>query len=165
MVRPRVRRVEKIGTFASSPIGDASAADTAAASPDVEEVGETSEPQGETLSFGQYLARARETKGLTLDDLAHSTKIRRAILEAVEHNTRGDLPEKVFVLGYVRSYAIAVGLNVEDTYRRFQASWVDDAQAVAEEEAKASGRSFSWLGPAIAALIALLAVWLILKGL
>jgi cytoskeletal protein RodZ len=117
----------------------------------------------EYISFGQYLTRAREARGLSLDDLAHQTKIRKAILEALEHNAKRDLPEKVFILGYVRSYAIAVGLNVEDTIHKFSAAWGDEGTAVEIEEAKAASRSYAWVVPTIATLIALLALWIIIR--
>jgi transcriptional regulator with XRE-family HTH domain len=109
-------------------------------------------PETERLPFGRYLSRAREAKRLSLDDLAHQTKIRRAILEALEHSARRDLPEKVFVLGYVRSYAAAVGLNVEEAVNRCNADWeIDDHQAPSVEAAT-TARSWAWLWPTLAAM-------------
>lgn len=111
--------------------------------------GDTSEQ--ERLPLGQYLSRAREARHLSLDDLAHQTKIRRAILEALEHNARRDLPEKVFVLGYVRSYAAAVGLNVEEAVIRCNADWDVLDDKLPGEFSAASQRSWGWLWPALAA--------------
>lgn len=118
---------------------------------------------GEGMSFGHYLTRAREARGLSQDDLAHQTKIRRAIIDALESNARRDLPEKVFVLGYVRSYAIAVGLNVEDTLHRFNVTWVDESQELATDDVKKTGRSFAWLAPLFAASLAVLVFWYIVR--
>jgi transcriptional regulator with XRE-family HTH domain len=114
------------------------------------------------MTFGQYLTKAREAKGLSLDDLAHLTKIRRAIIEALEHNARKDLPEKVFVLGYVRSYATAVGLNVEEAIQRCIAGWNDEAAEVAREQLSATKVSFAWVWPAMAAIGAAAAFWFII---
>jgi cytoskeletal protein RodZ len=130
-------------------------------SPPVPTAAEVSEV--EYVSFGLYLSRAREAKGLSLDDLAHLTKIRRAILEALEHNARRDLPEKVFVLGYVRSYATAVGLNVEEAAQRFMSAWNDDAVDAAREQADSHARSYAWIWPTLATMAAAGAVWFIIR--
>lgn len=119
------------------------------------------EESSENLPFGRFLIHARKARGLTLDDVAHQTKIRRAILEAVEGDARRDLPEKVFVLGYVRSYAAAVGLPVEEAVRRFQSSWTDELEAQADAEAAKSGPSLAWVPPTIAALVAAGVLWII----
>ncbi len=111
-------------------------------------------------SFGHYLLAARQAKGLSLDELAFQTKVRRTILEALESGARRELPEKVFVLGYVRSYAGALGLPVEDAARRFLASWQEDEPgAPAEEEGR--GISLAWVPPALAALFAAGVFWFI----
>lgn len=117
----------------------------------------------DNVTFGAFLTKAREAKNLSMDDLAHQTKIRRAIIEALETNARRELPEKVFVLGYVRSYAMAVGLNVEETLHRFNVTWVDESQIVATDDSKKSGTSFAWLSPTLAALFAVFAFWYILR--
>lgn len=115
------------------------------------------------VTFGQMLTRAREAKGLTLDDLAHRTKIRRAIIEAIETNAKRDLPEKVFILGYIRSYAIAVGLNVDETFIKFNAAWGNDSQVAAVEETRAASRSLSWMMPVGAFLILVCALWYVIR--
>lgn len=127
-------------------------------------VSPSAETANDARSFGHFLAQAREQKRLTLDDLAHLTKIRRAILEALETNARRDLPERVFVLGYVRSYAAAVGLNIEETVNRFQATWTDELPAEGQASGDGRVRSWGWLPPAVAALIAAAVAWFILQN-
>ncbi len=116
---------------------------------------------GEARSFGRWLAAAREARGLTLDDLAHVTKIRRGILEALEAENRRVLPEKVFVQGYVRTCAHALGLSADETLRRLAASWGDDApRTAASAEAPAKPpRSYRWLPPALAGGLFVLVAW------
>lgn len=116
---------------------------------------------GDRMPFQMYLQRAREARGMTLDDLAHQTKIRRAILEAVENDARRELPEKVFVLGYVRSYALAVGLPVEEAARRFQLAWDDEAIEPELLEAVRPKRSFAWIAPLAASFVLAAVVWFI----
>lgn len=115
----------------------------------------------EVETFGVWLRTAREKQRLSLDDVAHLTKIRRAILEALERDARGELPEKVFVMGYVRSYAAAVGLDGEEALLRFNAQWLDDDPNGLYLNALKRERSWSWLPPTLAALGAVGAVWFV----
>jgi cytoskeletal protein RodZ len=112
-------------------------------------------------TFGAYLAQGRAARGLSLDDLAHLTKIRRGILEALESENRRALPEKVFILGYVKTYAHLVGLPQDDVLRRFAVAWGEDApRAAPAVEAEKPARSWAWLPPTLAAgLFALVSWW------
>jgi cytoskeletal protein RodZ len=111
--------------------------------------------------FGAYLAEGRTAKGLSLDDVAHLTKIRRGILEALEAENRRVLPEKVFILGYVKTYANIVGLPQAETLRRFAVAWGDDAPRVQPPPvAEKPARSWGWLPPTLAAgLFLVVAGW------
>jgi cytoskeleton protein RodZ len=71
------------------------------------------------MDVGGALRDAREQRGISLDQLSHATKIRVATLDAIETNRREKLPEAIFVRGFVRAYAREVGLNPEDTVRRY----------------------------------------------
>jgi hypothetical protein len=114
------------------------------------------------LPFVRFLVKAREARGLSLDDVAHMTKIRRAIIEALETDARRDLPEKVFVLGYVRSYAAAVGMPLDETVRRFHAAWADDDEPAPQEIPIRKGPSLSWVPVTLAAAVFAGVVWLVI---
>jgi len=122
-------------------------------------------PEAEPARFGAWLARARERRHLSLDDVAHMTKIRRAILEALERDARRELPEKVFVMGYVRSVANAVGLDVDEALRRFQDSWPDDGPGVLPtgEGEPPPARSWAWVAPVGAAILFAAVAWFIVN--
>jgi hypothetical protein len=122
-----------------------------------------SRPEPEKLPFHRYLQKAREARGMSIDDLAHQTKIRRAILEAVENDARRDLPEKVFVLGYVRSYALAVGVPVEEAARRFQAAWADDVDDAELLEAIRPRRSWAWVPLVLSSGVLVAVVWYVVN--
>lgn len=62
-------------------------------------------------SFGDKLRREREMRGVTLDEIAESTKIRRSHLEALEKEDFRDLPGGVFNKGFVRAYARYIGID------------------------------------------------------
>lgn len=60
--------------------------------------------------FGARLRRAREDKGLTLAYVAERIKVSRTTLTALEAGRLAELPAPVYVRGFIRSYARAIGL-------------------------------------------------------
>jgi len=54
---------------------------------------------------GQLLKKAREAKGLSLEQVWSTTKIRRPILQAIEEENYDKLPQEVFLKGMLRTYA------------------------------------------------------------
>jgi cytoskeletal protein RodZ len=75
-------------------------------------------------SFGARLKHAREARGVSLPEIAASTKIAVAALEALERNDVRRLPGGIFGRAMVRSYALAVGLDADATVTDFQAEIV-----------------------------------------
>jgi cytoskeletal protein RodZ len=55
-------------------------------------------------TLGLHLRGLREAKGMSLDDIARSTRVGRRHLEALESDTFGELPAPVFVKGFIRAY-------------------------------------------------------------
>ncbi|MGE5815624.1 MAG: helix-turn-helix domain-containing protein, partial [Acidobacteriota bacterium] len=72
-----------------------------------------------TQSFGASLREARERKGISLRQIATATKISVASLESLERNDLSKLPGGIFSRAFVRSYAIEVGLDPDETVHRF----------------------------------------------
>lgn len=73
-------------------------------------------------SIGEFFRQVRETKGLTLDDVASKTRIHPDFLIALEEGNYTKLPDQVFAKGFVRSYARSLGLDEEEAMRRFEGS-------------------------------------------
>lgn len=69
--------------------------------------------------FGECLKKAREKKTLSLEQVASQTRIPESHLRALESEDFENLPAKVFVKGFVRSYAKVLDLDEEDTLQRF----------------------------------------------
>jgi cytoskeleton protein RodZ len=69
--------------------------------------------------FGGKLRQARERRGISLRQIAANTKISTAALEALERNDVSRLPGGIFSRAFVRSYAIEVGLDPDETVREF----------------------------------------------
>jgi len=59
--------------------------------------------------FGSYLKSERELRGVTLDELHSKTMIPVRFLLALENNQFDELPEEVFIKGYIRSIAKVIG--------------------------------------------------------
>lgn len=63
------------------------------------------------MELGQYLKNVREQKGITLGDVADTTKITIRYLEAIENGQFNLLPSRIFARGFVKSYAKCIGLD------------------------------------------------------
>ena len=70
-------------------------------------------------SVGEFFRQVRETKGLTIDEVASKTRIRTDFVKALEDGNFAKLPDQVFARGFVRSYARSLGLDEEDAIHRF----------------------------------------------
>ena len=79
--------------------------------------------------FGGKLREARERRGVSLRQLATNTKISVAALEALERNDLSKLPGGIFSRAFVRSYALEVGLDPDETVREFLGRFQEDAAA------------------------------------
>src|SRR5262245_23169538 len=77
--------------------------------------------------FGKKLREARESKGVSLRQIATRTKISVAALEALERNDISRLPGGIFSRAFVRSYAMEVGLDPETTIQEFIAQFPHDS--------------------------------------
>ena len=77
--------------------------------------------------FGRKLREARERRGLSLRQIASATKISLLTLEALERNDVARLPGGIFSRAFVRSYALEVGLDPEETIREFMGQHPQDS--------------------------------------
>lgn len=113
-------------------------------------------------AFSTWLARERELRGLTRDAVVRATRLAPAVVEALEAGDPARLPPRTYVLGYLRAYASAVGLDPDDVVLRYQEA------AGAEREPSAAARRRRVPPLAAAAVIAMVAaacaLWLWLHG-
>lgn len=64
--------------------------------------------------IGQTLRQARETLGLTLEEVERVTRIRTYHLEALEKEDFDSLPSPVQIRGFLHNYAEFLGLNTDE---------------------------------------------------
>ena len=84
---------------------------------------------------GALLRTEREKQGLTCEDIADATKLRRHFIEAMEEEQWGELPPSVFVKGFITSYARTLNLDAReilDLYERDAPAESDDHRFYAE---------------------------------
>ena len=111
--------------------------------------------------FGGQLRQAREQRGVSLRQIAATTKISVSVLEALERNDVSKLPGGIFGRGFVRSYASEVGLDPDQTVaeymERFHAEEVPEPTVhVVSEEERAIATERHAAGMAVRAILALL---------
>ena len=62
---------------------------------------------------GEILKKSRLKKKLTLKEIEEKTKIRREHLLALEENRYQDLPSAAYIQGFIKNYALILGLKQE----------------------------------------------------
>jgi cytoskeletal protein RodZ len=76
-------------------------------------------------SLGSRLRRERERRQIALKSIAESTKIGIPLLEGLERDDVSRWPSGIFRKSFVRSYAMAVGLDPETIVREFVERYPD----------------------------------------
>jgi cytoskeleton protein RodZ len=71
-------------------------------------------------SPGRRLRVQRQSRGLTIERIANQLHLRPEIIDALEQDRYERLPDPVFVMGYLRNYARAVGVNPEPLISAYQ---------------------------------------------
>jgi cytoskeletal protein RodZ len=83
-------------------------------------VSDPADTQERLAAFGRWLARERELRGLTRDDVIRGTKLASGVIEALESGEEGRIPPRAYAIGYLRAYATATGLAADEVVLRFE---------------------------------------------
>jgi len=70
--------------------------------------------------IGRELRDARQALGLSYQEVSELTKIQPQFLESIENLAKAELPSIGYVLGYVRTYAKAMGIDGTSAVARFK---------------------------------------------
>jgi len=92
-------------------------------------------------SFCDYLREGRAASAMSLEEIARVTRIPHRSLERLEEGAFEALPADVFVRGFLRSYAQCVGLDAEETVRRYAACGLAPAPVVHPEGVRSRDES------------------------
>jgi len=96
--------------------------------------------------LGSTLRRAREARGLTLEDAERDTRISRRYLQALENEEFDIIPAPVYARGFLRSYSQYLGLDPQKMLALFPiengpaARYAPPRPAPREPEPAAAGR-------------------------
>ena len=74
----------------------------------------------DSLSFGQYLQTLRLEKKMSLEKISAETRIGMSMLQLIEKEDHDKLPDEVFVKGFLRAYAKAIGADGDEAVRRYE---------------------------------------------
>lgn len=80
------------------------------------------DPRVTTDTIGSTLKKARERKAMSLAEVSRVTRIPAGTIGSIENDRFDDLPGEVFVRGFLKSYAQAVGLQGEEIVARYTSS-------------------------------------------
>src|SRR6185503_9356077 len=106
--------------------------------------------------IGRYLKRTRETRAMSVEEVSRATRIPVASIERIEADHFDDLPGEVFARGFLKAYARALSLSVDDVLARYTASrrvaWVTP-MPISAPARRSQGKRF---GVAIAFVVLLI---------
>jgi len=77
-------------------------------------------------TVGAALRAVREYYQLSIEDVSLATCIRKIYLSGLEEMRLEELPSRPFLIGYVRAYADALGLDPDRAVARFKREFPDD---------------------------------------
>ena len=77
--------------------------------------------------FGARMRDARERRGVSLRQIAETTKHSVSALDALERNDISRLPGGIFSRAFVRSYAAEIGVDPEQAVREFISQFPHDS--------------------------------------
>lgn len=79
--------------------------------------------QSSALTWGQQLTVARNRQGLSIEQVAEQLKLLPRIVEALETENSAQLPEPIFIKGYLRLYAQLLALPFEQLAQDFDRNY------------------------------------------
>jgi cytoskeleton protein RodZ len=70
--------------------------------------------------LGQLLQETREQKGVSLEQVEEATRIRQKFIKALEEENYTALPAEAYVKGFLRNYALYLGLDPEEVLALYE---------------------------------------------
>jgi cytoskeleton protein RodZ len=98
-------------------------------------------PNSSADDFGSRMRHVREQRGVSLRQIAQTTKLSVSALEALERNDVSRLPGGIFSRAFVRSYASEIGADPEETVRDFLSQFPHESVTGAGPSAPANRQS------------------------
>lgn len=134
-------------------------------------VDEMSFVETEPMTVGEELKAARARMGMTLSELAATTRVPMRHLESIEQSEFSALPGQTYTVGFVRSYARALALDEVAIVNALRAELSSGGHERYEaplqnydptDPARVPSKTLAWTAAALAALV--LAGYLIFRS-
>ena len=93
------------------------------------------------MTVGETLTEARYQAGLSVEELSERTRIRGTVIRSIEQDDYGACGGDLYVRGYVRAIAGAVGIDAQPLIREYDQGRVTSQDGVANDSASHSERS------------------------
>lgn len=81
------------------------------------------------MTVGESLAAARSRAGLSVDELSERTRIRETVIRCIEQDDYDSCGGDLFVRGYVRALAGAVGIDAQPLIREYDKTHAESPDA------------------------------------
>lgn len=110
------------------------------------------------MSIGKTLAQARESAGLSVDEIAHATRIRRTLVVGIENDEFAACGGDFYARGHIRTIAGKLGVDPAPLLAEFDESRPQPAPRAtdvfeSETAARAERRGPNWSAAMAAALV------------
>lgn len=114
---------------------------------------------------GKFLCSVREEHNLSIEAIAEKTNIKPGYLIAIEVGDRSELPAEVYIRGFLRSYARALGLTPDEIMamydRQSQANALESQPKLSRLEQRRAARRKQriWFGVILGIVLAGLVIY------
>ena len=117
------------------------------------------ETNSRTKVYGAKLKSARVSLQKSIDEIAAELNLHKNVIESIEEMDEDNLPNSVFVKGYIRTYAKCVQIDSEELIKDF--SDVDETEVIIEI-AKSKGKNDFTFEPNLKLSLAVIAIIVLL---
>lgn len=114
------------------------------------------------MSVGETLARARQERALSVEDVSAVTRIRGGLIRAIENDDFGPCGGAVYARGHIRSIGHVVGIDPEPLVAEFDRAYGDESIPVVPTPAadpaivaRADRKAPNWTAAMAVALVAI----------
>ena len=117
------------------------------------------------LRFGEELRRERLVREITLEEISASTKISVRLLKALEDSDISRLPAPAFTRGFIRSYAIHIGIDPEEKVCAYLTDLAEASSGISPSVARVRPRFWRGRGATAGTIVGGVTLVLLLLGL
>ena len=118
----------------------------------------------ESFSFGRYLQSMRLEKKINLEKVSEETRIAISNLRLIEKEDLEALPDEVFVKGFLRSYASAIGADGDEAVKLYEARLNMISRLAAAGSFSPRSSLFAWRNLILSIIVILAVIVLTLYG-